>query len=666
MNSVENRLATRAGDPGWSVEKTAMVKKTAQRKPFAGSYRDLLENSSDWIWETDGDIIITFSNSRCKEIIGYGPEELKSTKPYQYLGGAEKNRVQTFIEKCAAEKAPINRFRCITLHRDGHEVVLETNAVPVLSEKRRLLGYRFVSRDITEQVRAEDREQLFLRVFKRSEDAIFILKGERFIDCNQAAITMLRAPDKKTLINTHPTELSPLRQPDGSLSKEKSQKMIATALEKSFHRFEWLHRRLDGEDLPCDVTLTKTILAGETVIHALLFDLSELKKREHHLHVLQAAMEQSMDGIAMAAMDGRLWFVNSAWARMHGYETETKKLIGQSLTIFHTRKQLEQDVKPFNERVRQLGSHSGEVGHVTKDGREFPTHMSTSLIHSPGGKPLGMVAIAHDITERKKTEKLRKEKKAAELANQAKSEFLSNMSHELRTPMHAILSYARFGIQRIDKVPREKLLEYFQEIAGSGEQLLLLLNDLLDLAKLESGKMEYVMDLHEIHPLIENILKEFWAAADEKGITLQLDNPDTTIKAWFDAQRTGQVLRNLLSNAVKFSKENRPVRIKVTEDTVQTGGRTQAAARISVIDQGIGVPEDELESIFDKFVQSSKTRTGSGGTGLGLPICKQIIREHPGGRIWAELNSHGGMTFHVILPARNPQDQEKIFLQNDS
>jgi PAS domain S-box-containing protein len=613
-----------------------------------------VENSSAWSWETDGNFTITCSNSRCIEIIGYSPEKILTTKPYQYLAGTEKKRVQTFLEKRAADHASINRFRCITLHKDGREVILETNAVPVLSGKGRLLGYRCVSRDITKQEQAKDQEQLFLKVFKQSEDAVFILKDEHFLDCNQAAVKMLGARDKNTLINTHPAEFSPPCQPDGSLSKEKSEKMIAAALTKSFHRFEWLHRRLDGEDLPCEVTLTKTVLAGETVLHALLHDLTKQKRREHHLHIFQAAMEQSMDGIAMADMDGHLQFANSAWAKMHGYETETKNLIGRSLNIFHTKEQLAQDVEPFNECVRRSGSHSGEVGHVSRDGRQFPTRMSTSLIQSPGGKPLGLVAIAHDITEQKKLAELRKGKEAAELANQTKTEFLANMSHELRTPMHAILSYARFGIQRINKVPKEKLLEYFREIAGSGEQLMLLLNDLLDLAKLESGKMKYVMGLHKILPGIEQVIAEFTATADEKGVDLVINDRDESLVAWFDSDRIGQVLRNLLSNAIKFSKPEKPVHIKVKNDTLQNNGKMQPAVRISIIDQGIGVPEDELESIFDKFVQSSKTRTGTGGTGLGLPICKQIVQEHRGGRIWAELNPCGGMTFHLVLPSQRP------------
>jgi len=624
-------------------------KKQDQQEHVDDRYRDLVENSSDWIWETDGGFTITYSNSRSIEIIGYSPEEILTTKPYPYLSVTEKKRVRTFLEERAVDHAPINRFRCVVLHKNGREVVLETNAVPILPEKNHLAGYRCVSRDITKQVQAQDQEQLFLKVFKQSEDAVFILKDEHFVDCNQAAVKILRALDKKTLINTHPAEVSPEYQPDGSLSREKSERMIAAALTKSFHRFEWLHRRLDGEDLPSEVTLTKTVLAGETVLHAILRDLTEQKKREHHLHIFQAAMEQSMDGIAMADMKGHLQFVNPAWAKMHGYEM--KNLIGKSLNIFHTKEQMMQDVEPFNEHVRRFGSHSGEVGHVSMDGRRFPTHMSTSLIHSPDGKPLGLVAIAHDITEHKKTERLRKDKEAAELANQAKSEFLSNMSHELRTPMHGILSYAQLGRNRFNKVPREKLLDYFTEISASGERLMTLLNDLLDLAKLESGKMRYMMDLHEIKPQIEIALKEFQAAADDKDIGLFFDTPDKPLKAWFDTDRIGQVLRNLLSNAIKFSKPKKQVHIKLTGDTIQKNGKIQPAIRISIIDQGVGVPEGELESIFDKFVQSSKTRTGSGGTGLGLPICKQIIREHRGGRIWAELNPCGGMTFHLVLPS---------------
>ncbi|HHB75332.1 MAG TPA: PAS domain S-box protein [Desulfobulbus sp.] len=497
-------------------------------------------------------------------------------------------------------------------------------------------------------------ENLLREVFNKSEDAIFILRvgTEQFIDCNPAAVTMFRAPDKETIIGLHPSEISPARQADGSPSGEKAKTMIARALARSFYRFEWLHRRTDGTDFPCRVTLTKGISGGESVLHAILEDVTAQKEQEHQLKIFREAMEQSMDGIAMANMEGQVQFVNPAWADMHGFCRE--QLIGRNLRIFHTDRQLKQDVEPFNEKVRDTGCFSGKIGHVTSEGRRFPTHMSTTMIRDMAGNPLGLVAIARDITEENKAEELRKSKEAAELANQAKSEFLANMSHELRTPMHAILSYANFGLRRADTLPRKKICEYFHEIAESGDRLLLLLNDLLDLEKLESGKMQYVRGLHAIVPGIRQVMDEFAIAANEKGIRLAADNSDDSLVAWFDPDRIGQVLRNLLSNAIKFSQPGKTIWLQTAKDTMQRDGKAVGAVRISVIDQGIGVPEDELESIFDKFVQSSKTKTNSGGTGLGLPICKQIIEKDSNGKIWAEPNPDGGTIFHVILPARHP------------
>ncbi len=236
---------------------------------------------------------------------------------------------------------------------------------------------------------------------------------------------------------------------------------------------------------------------------------------------------------------------------------------------------------------------------------------------------------------------------AAEFANQAKTEFLANMSHELRTPMHGILSYAQFGQSRSDRVPREKLSEYFTEISTCGKRLMALLNDLLDLAKLESGKMGYILADNDIGERIETVLAEFTAFGEEKQISIAKSIQPDCRHLQFDRDRIDQVLRNLLSNALKFSGTGG----KITFETcsIQENGRFYL--KVMVKDQGIGLPDDELDTVFDKFIQSSSTKTGSGGTGLGLAICRQIIRDH-GGRIWAENNAEGGATFSFILPLR--------------
>jgi signal transduction histidine kinase len=235
-------------------------------------------------------------------------------------------------------------------------------------------------------------------------------------------------------------------------------------------------------------------------------------------------------------------------------------------------------------------------------------------------------------------------------ANLAKSEFLANMSHEMRTPMHAILSYANFGLQRIDKVPREKLYEYFHEIKDSGNRMILLLNDLLDLAKLEAGSMSYTMQEHDIIDTVKSAVTEFKAAAEEKGVALTLNIPEIPLTGWYDESRIGQVLRNLLSNALKFTDAGKKISVTATKNryTFHGDGERQVL-KVTVKDQGIGIPPDELETIFDKFIQSTTTKTGAGGTGLGLAICNQIIQAHLG-RIWAENNRKGGATFSFLFP----------------
>lgn len=236
---------------------------------------------------------------------------------------------------------------------------------------------------------------------------------------------------------------------------------------------------------------------------------------------------------------------------------------------------------------------------------------------------------------------LRIERDIAEKANQAKSLFLANISHELRTPMHGILSFARFGQQKFEHAPKEKLKSYFDEIYGSGSQLMKLLNDLLDLSKLEAGKVDYAMAEGNLLDTVEAVATELRAFVAEKGLRLEIHQEITDGRAQFDRKKIMQVMRNLLANAVKFANPGSPIDIFVD--------KTAGKLICRVVNRGIGIPGAELETIFDKFVQSSKTRTGAGGTGLGLAICKEIIEQH-GGRIWAECDAQGETKFTFELP----------------
>ncbi|MBU2514300.1 PAS domain S-box protein [bacterium] len=254
--------------------------------------------------------------------------------------------------------------------------------------------------------------------------------------------------------------------------------------------------------------------------------------------------------------------------------------------------------------------------------------------------------VGRDITERIQMEnQLLEAKNLAEEANQAKSDFIADISHEIRTPMHAILGYTKLGISKIDKLSRETIAKYFAEIQSSGKRMIMLVTDLLDLSKLQTGRTTYVFEMYSLSETIKEIIGEFQALVAEKNITLQFINTNLIDHLMMDRGKIHQVLTNLLSNSIKFSNQDDTIKIQLEnrEDQFQ----------VSIRDQGMGIPEDELEVIFDKFTQSSKTRSVSGGTGLGLSISKQIIIDH-GGKIWAENNETGGATFHFVLPASLP------------
>ena len=246
----------------------------------------------------------------------------------------------------------------------------------------------------------------------------------------------------------------------------------------------------------------------------------------------------------------------------------------------------------------------------------------------------GILAFKESLLEQEKSRR-------AEEAMRAKSEFLANMSHELRTPLHGILSFTRFGIKNTGKAGPQKLLGYFQKINESGNILLALLNDLLDLAKLESGKTPFEFRRVDICLLLAKVSDEFNSLLAERRLTVHFSTPDFNTELIMDPEKIMQVARNLLSNAVKFSPKGGRIEISVS--------REERSVLVSVRDQGVGVPEEELERIFDKFVQSSKTRTGAGGTGLGLSICCEIMIAHRG-RIWVENSPEGGAVFYFEIP----------------
>lgn len=250
----------------------------------------------------------------------------------------------------------------------------------------------------------------------------------------------------------------------------------------------------------------------------------------------------------------------------------------------------------------------------------------------------------------KRTKELIAAREKAEQANKAKSDFLANMSHELRTPMHGILSYANMGVERAYDLSIEKSIKYFSAIAISGNRLMVLLNDLLDVEKLESGKMVMNFSNSSIKKVAQISIAEQKVRLAERNIEVLCESGDFKGEGVFDEARITQVIMNFLSNAIKYTPENNKIIFNIQSYLLDN---KVDAILYSVRDFGKGIPNGECDIIFDKFVQGTDTELGTTkGTGLGLSISKEIIKLH-NGRIWAENHPDGGVIVSFIIPVSN-------------
>jgi PAS domain S-box-containing protein len=350
----------------------------------------------------------------------------------------------------------------------------------------------------------------------------------------------------------------------------------------------------------------------------------ELEIAEHYTRSL---FETSLDPLITISPEGLITDVNNATEQKTGHDRN--ELMGTDFSNYFTdpaqAKIIYEEVFE-NKRIRD---HLLELKH--KDGTVKSVSYNASLYTDLNGNVVGVFAAARDITKQIE-------------AQRSKSEFLANMSHELRTPMHSILSFSQLGLKKIESADKEKLLKYFNRIETSGERLLVLLNDLLDLSKLESGRMDLELKTANLQLTLESCLNEQESQiADQKlRITTSFDRDCI---GTFDTVRINQVITNLLSNAIKFTPDGKSISITITTDKLAD----RPTLCFSIEDEGIGIPEGELEEVFDKFIQSSKTKTSAGGTGLGLSICKEIISSHHG-KIWAKHGAHGGTIFKFTIP----------------
>lgn len=307
------------------------------------------------------------------------------------------------------------------------------------------------------------------------------------------------------------------------------------------------------------------------------------------------------------------------------------------------------------------------------DGSQRWVRLRGEAVRDASGRAQRIAGSVSDITDRKEAElellrhrdhleemvsertaKLVTAVEQARAANLAKSEFLANMSHELRTPMHAILSFSQLGQEKADDCGQPRISHYFGRVEQSATRLLGLLNELLDLSKLESGNMELQLEVLTLPPLITEAISQLEPLLIQRRLTIDFSPAAYASPLAGDRVRLRQLIHNLLSNAIKFSPEGGRIFVRLAFGELPSGRRADDAGHLRALvltieDEGLGIPENELTLIFEKFVQSSATKSGAGGTGLGLAICRVIATQHRG-TIEAKNRPSGGACFTVTLP----------------
>ncbi|HAQ37369.1 MAG TPA: hybrid sensor histidine kinase/response regulator [Saprospirales bacterium] len=387
--------------------------------------------------------------------------------------------------------------------------------------------------------------------------------------------------------------------------------------------------KLQDENAAVDDEMRTKSYDSDYLINILLKHIEEKKATEIKLRKLSQAVEQSSASVVITNLDGEIEYVNPKFTESTGYTFD--EVVGKNPRILKSGNQPRESYKKLWENISEGKVWRGEFHNRKKNGELFWESASISAITSPDGEITHYLAVKDDITKRKQVEAdLKLAKEQAEAANRAKSEFLASMSHEIRTPMNSILGFSEVMLNTTND-PKQK--SFLKTILDSGKTLLLLINDILDLSKIEAGRMEISPEPADLRVIVNEMKQIFDQKAKEKNldfiVEIDADFPQTVL---IDEIRFRQILLNLTGNAIKFTHKGY-VKIQITVLRDENGF---IDFEISVIDTGIGVAEKDKQRIFESFTQQSGQDTRKyAGTGLGLTITKRLC-ELMNGKIGVE------------------------------
>ncbi len=620
-----------------------------------GTEEDLIDSAPEGVAIFTVDNRLALFNAACKEIFPLISDHVTIGMTFEDYTRLAVKMKQIRLNKGDNDKYIKQRIEHYKNPKSSFVVQLHDGRyIEILERKTREGGTVIIYHDISKEKEMKQNMTRLSRAIEQSPVSTVITDVNGNIEYVNKKFTSLTGYEAYEVIGQNPRILG-----SHTTSNDVYKNLWETILSGKVWRNELKNKHKDGSMyfVSANIFPIKDDDGKLTNFIGMQEDLSELKKYQDEVRKNESMLSLHFERTPLAAItwdtNFRAIMWNPAAETIFGFSKE--EALGKSAKELILVPELKEHIinEIFQLLLEKTGGESSINENITKDGRRITCEWYNTSLVDDAGNVTGVASLAQDVTWRKiSEEQLIKAKQEAEKSNQAKSEFLANIGHELRTPLHGILSHTSLGKYALEMGDEETLVQCLARIQDGSARLNDLIGSLLKLGKTDSEYKHLKIEMVDLYDLMQKTIQEMHGLAEEKNIKIVMNKPDFNVIVSVDKVEMYQAFGNLISNAIKFSYDRGVINISFSNAqlSVNNAGHDKVdAVKVSVCDCGVGIPENELDDIFDKFSQSSRTNTGAGASGLGLSICKKSVDIHHG-KIWAENNPSGGSVFHVMLP----------------